>query len=273
MNPHAPTDALSEARALPRPRVPGALGARIVTAAERPDLVAWVPALLRSRWPAFMLDGRPGHNADLTSLVMNHLSHQVLVVGGADELLGAGLSVPLRWDGTVGGLPAGWDDVVTTGADLHEHGGTANAACAMSITVNPAASGHGLAAGILHALNAAAGRAGVAALIAPVRPILKEHYPLTPMARYVTWRTEDGRVFDPWLRLHLRLDGIMLGVASHSMTITGSVTEWQDWLGLPLPDSGEYIIPGGLVPLLVDRKADTGMYDEPNVWVVHRTQR
>ncbi len=62
-------------------------------------------------------------------------------------------------------------------------------------------------------------------------------------------------------------------MAYPSMTITGSVAEWQDWTELSLPAGGEYVIPGGLVPLVVDRRTDSVVYREPNVWMVHRTER
>jgi hypothetical protein len=62
----------------------------------------------------------------------------------------------------------------------------------------------------------------------------------------------------------------VLTVAPESMTISGTVAEWQDWLGMALPDSGRYVVRGGLAPLVVDRQADTGLYREANVWVVHR---
>ncbi len=242
---------------------------RIVTLAERPDLAEAVPAVLGSRWPAFMLAGHPGHGVDLTKLAGAAAGYQVLLVDPADQVLGVGLSVPLDWDGTPEGLPPGWDGAVSAGADLLAHGGAANAACALSITLTPAASGRGRSAPMIGALRAAAANAGARALVAPVRPVLKAQYPLTAMARYVAWRTPDGAVFDPWLRVHLQLGGTLLGIVDPSMTITGTVAEWQDWTGLALPDSGPYVIPGGLVPLLVDTAADRAVYREPNVWVAH----
>jgi hypothetical protein len=245
---------------------------RIVTLADRPDLAVSIPGVLGSRWPMFMLAGRPGHDVDLTSLAVQAPGHQLLLVDAAAELLGVGLSVPLEWDGTTAGLPAGWDAAVTASADLLGRGGTPNAVCALSITLTPAVTGRGHAAGMINALKQAAASAGAAALIAPVRPVLKTRYPLMPMDRYLTWRTEDGQVFDPWLRLHLGLGGTVLGIADRSMTITGSVTEWRQWVDLPLPGSGEYVIPGGLAPLVVDRDVDAGVYREPNVWVLHRTE-
>jgi hypothetical protein len=35
------------------------------------------------------------------------------------------------------------------------------------------------------------------------------------------------------------------------------------------PESGRYVIPGGLAPLSVDRGEDIGRYWEPNVWMIN----
>jgi hypothetical protein len=258
-----------------------AAGVRTVTAAERPDLAAGVPELLASRWPVFMLAGRPGHDADLPSLLMSHLEYQILLIDDRDELLGVGVSLPLVWDGTVEGLPAGWDGAVTASADLHERGGTPNAVCALSITTVPSAKGSDskgsdskgsdYAAVIMAGLKQAAAAAGLAEVIVPVRPVLKTRYPLVPMVDFLAWQTDDGRVFDPWLRLHLSMGATVLGIAPEAMTITGTVAEWQGWTGLALPGNGEYVIPGALAPLVIDREADAGVYREPNVWLAHPT--
>jgi hypothetical protein len=252
---------------------PAGHGLRTVTLAQRPDLIAGVTDVLASRWPAFMLAGRPAHGVDLVTLLGAVPQHQVLLVDGRDDVLGVGLSVPLRWDRTVDGLPAGWDGAVTAAAELLDAGGTPNAVSALSITMAPVATGRGLAAGMIQSLRAAAAGAGADALIAPVRPVLKARYPVTPMGKYLAWRTDDGRVFDPWVRLHQRLGALQVGVSYASMTITGGVADWESWTELALPASGEYVIPGGLAPLVVDRQADSGVYREPNVWMVHRTER
>ena len=52
------------------------------------------------------------------------------------------------------------------------------------------------------------------------------------------------------------------------MCIVGNVAEWEEWTGLHFPGSGQYIVPGALVLVLVDRDADTRVYAEPNVWMV-----
>jgi hypothetical protein len=62
----------------------------------------------------------------------------------------------------------------------------------------------------------------------------------------------------------------VLDVAPRSQVMTGSIARWEEWTGTTLPSSGEYVIPGGLSTLRVDRDAEEGIYVEPNIWVQHR---
>ena len=245
-------------------------GLRVVTLAERPDLAAAVPGVLASGWPAFTLAATAEHGTDLDALLAAVPQHQVVLVDDRDQVLAAALSAPLTWDRTVDGLPAGWDGAVARAAD--PYAGKPNAVVSLSITMTRAAAGRGLAAAMLGGVCGAAAAPGIDALIAPVRPVLKALYPLTTMVSYLTWRTPDDEVFDPWLRLHLRHGGVQVGVAFPSRTLRGPVQDWEEWTELPLPAPGEYVIPGGLVPLTVDRRADLGTYREPAVWFVHRTR-
>src|SRR5262249_936811 len=110
---------------------------------------------------------------------------------------------------------------------------------------------------------------GLGTLIAPVRPTLKERYPLAPIDSYVTWRREDGTHLDPWLRTHERLGARIVKGAHESSTIPGTVGEWEEWTELAFPESGAYVVSGALVPVEIDRERDEGLYVEPNVWMVH----
>ena len=76
-------------------------------------------------------------------------------------------------------------------------------------------------------------------------------------------------LFDPWLRLHERLGAKLLRVAPASMTVEGTVAEWEEWAGMAFPESGDYPVPGALVPVEIDRERDRGVYVEPNVWMLH----
>jgi hypothetical protein len=238
-------------------------GVQTCTGSERPDLVPEVPTLLAARWPRFMLEGHPGHEVDLPALAASCLDLQVLLIDG-DQLVGAGIALPLDWDGTVAGLPSGWDNAITRSAAQP----SGAAVCALSVTFT-AGQDSAAPSVILAAMKQAARQRGARWLVVPVRPVLKTRYPITPMERYLDWRTDDGQPFDPWLRRHLTDGARILATAPVSMTITGTITEWHEWLGMALPDTGDYVIPGGLEPLHVDRDADHAVYREPNVWVCY----
>lgn len=240
---------------------------RLVTLAERPDLVDEITALLSLRWPMFMLAGQPGHDEDLDALIQAAPEHQVLALDAEDRVRGVAFSLPLDWDGSTAGLPSGWDDAVARAGAQERSGGRADAATALSVTVASDATRRGLAARLVAALGRATRDAGGRALIAPVRPVHKHRYPLVALEDYLTWRTPDDEAFDPWVRTHLRVGARLLGVAPASMTITGPVEDWRAWVDDPLPGPGSYVLPGGLVPLVVEH--GVGTYVEPNVWLVH----
>jgi hypothetical protein len=49
----------------------------------------------------------------------------------------------------------------------------------------------------------------------------------------------------------------------------GTVAEWRRWTGMAFDRSGEWVVPGGRVPVHVSLEQDRGVYVEPNVWVRH----
>jgi hypothetical protein len=88
---------------------------------------------------------------------------------------------------------------------------------------------------------------------------------LTPIDRYARWTRTDGEPFDAWVRLHVRLGGRIVGGVERSMTMRGTVAEWESWTGMPFPDTGRYIVPLAIAPVDIDRESDTGVYHDPNV--------
>lgn len=194
----------------------------------------------------------------------------VLVDGDTGEVVARGRTIPVRWDGTVDGLPEGIEAALVDGLKLREEGGQADALCALSAEVRPDLQGQGLSGKILKSMRSCSGRHGMRrGLIAPVRPSWKERYPITPIDRYVSWTRSDGLPFDPWMRVHARLGARVLKTAPRSMRITGGVSEWESWVGLDFPESGIYVFPRGLATVEIDREADVGTYWEPNVWMHH----
>ena len=182
-----------------------------------------------------------------------------------DDIVARARSIPVRWDGSVDDLPAGIDGAIARGFDE----GGANVLCALVIMIPRALQGEGLSAVALQGMVEIARRHGFEAVIAPVRPSWKERYALTPIERYARWRRDDGLLFDPWMRVHERLGADVLRSEPHSLRVTGTVAEWEDWTGLPFPESGVYVFPHGLATVEIDRTADVGRYWEPNVWMRH----
>ena len=191
----------------------------------------------------------------------------------SDWLVAVGNCIPIRWDGHPQTLPdRGIDAVLEDGVSCLREGAAPTAASALMIVVSPERLGHGISAQAIREMAKVVAGHGLTDLVAPVRPTRKDRYPLIPMERYIRWRRDDGSPFDPWIRVHERVGGEILGPASAAMRVTGSVAEWERWTGMALPESGSYVVPGALVPVEIDGERDAGEYVEPACWMRHRVE-
>jgi ribosomal protein S18 acetylase RimI-like enzyme len=183
-----------------------------------------------------------------------------------DVIVAEAHALPIPWDGTVDGLPVGWEAAFEAGM---ASGLGPTALSMLAISVLPERQGEGLGARMLAESVGAARTAGLGAVLACVRPTLKERYPLIPIEAYMTWRRPDGAHFDPWIRLHERAGGEIMCEAPGSMAIEAPVSDWESWMKMAFPADGDYVAPGMLAPLVV--RSGIGRHVEPNVWVCHRT--
>jgi hypothetical protein len=232
------------------------------TVAERPDLAEPVWQAVSDTFPEYNNHGDV-LNAYWGGLTEKFPEFQFHLVDDDEQPLARARCLPVRWDGTVDDLPAGIDGAIVRGLD--EGGG--NVLCAMVIQIPRNLQGRGLSAAALTAMADVGRTHGLTSLIAPVRPNWKERYPLTPIDRYAEWRRDDGLLFDPWLRIHERAGATVLRPEPKSLRITGTTDEWEEWVGMPFPEDGDYAFPGGLAPLNV--AGGVGRYWEPNVWMHH----
>lgn len=233
--------------------------AQIFTVAERPDLYERFDEI-GDPWPEFI------HHDEVVTRLWPRLYEafphfQIALVDESGALVGKANSIPISWSGD---LPGGVDEALEQGL---APGGKPDVACALVAIVDPEHLGRGLSQLLLDGMRTVASRAGLAALVAPVRPIWKDRYPLIPIERYMHWRREDGLPFDPWIRVHDRLGAAILGVAQRSLDISGSVAEWEAWTSMSFPQDGDYVVPGALVPVRFED--GVGRYVEPNVWMRH----
>jgi hypothetical protein len=238
---------------------------RFHTAAERPELRERLSTLV-SAWPDFMLEDPVAARCFPLLYERFPTLQHFLVDEETDELVAEVNSVPVSVD--LDDLPdRGWDDVLERGTTAEE---PANAVSALQVLIHPDRHGRGLSVLCLSRMREAAAEHGFADLVAPVRPSWKARYPLVPIERYVGWTTGEGLPFDPWLRVHARLGASIVRPCRQSMTIAGTVADWEAWTGMAFPESGDYVVPGALTLVSVDREADRGTYVEPNVWMHHR---
>jgi hypothetical protein len=239
----------------------------VVHYSERPELWDSIDDLSSRVWPEYNLHG-DGLNRYWNRLYDERAQWQFVLYDTDEKLvLAEGHTIPVAWDGTDAGLGPGIDAAIARGFTTSP--AQATALCALAAEIPPEHRRRGLSEQILRAMAGLAREAGLANLIAPIRPNLKERYPTIPIERYARWTRDDGTPFDPWLRVHTGLGARIGPPIPESMRITGSVADWESWTKMRFPETGDYVFPEGLALLHVDRERDAGEYWEPNIWVIH----
>jgi hypothetical protein len=239
---------------------------------ERSDSWAWtdeqMEALFAEGFPKFI-------TADLAvkeyiGRVREYFPHlDVMLVDESDTPVATGWGVPISWLGDVADLPSSFADVLRRAIEVHDSGSEANTFVICGAVVDPGRKGSGTATELIRALSSTGQAQGMTRVLAPLRPTRKHLYPLFSIEDYASWVRDDGLPFDPWLRLHVRMGARVIALAREAQTMTGTVRDWEEWTGISLPVSGEYIIPQGMSVLSIDRDTNLGTYVESNIWVQH----
>lgn len=246
---------------------PGPAGLAAWTAQDRPDLWERARNQFDRNWPEYNMHGN--RTGEYFGQLVPRFAHlQVLLVDTAsDRVVGRGRSIPFRWDGSLDDLPAGIDAV---GIRAVTEDAAPTAVSALAAEVEHDRQGEGLSRLLLKAMIRTVAGAGLGPLVAPVRPSMKDRYPLIPIGEYARWNRDDGLPFDPWMRVHARMGATILRAEPRSMQIIAPVRDWERWTGMRFPRPGEYVFPAGLAPLKVT--GETGEYWEPNVWMRHEVR-
>ena len=241
---------------------------RVVTSDQDAAVRSLHTEIVGPAWPAFMFHDPVAQG--LNDCYEKLPQFQFALFDRSDKAVAIGNSIPLRWDGAVEDLPdEGWDWALTQGLEDFRGGVSPNILCALQIVVPDQFKGLRISGEAVRGMKANGAAHGLKGMIAPVRPNRKSSYPLTPIDRYIGWKTDDGLPFDPWMRVHARQGARIVKPCHQAMKITGTIAEWEKWTGLRLLESGRFVIPGALVPVEVDIEADKATYVEPNVWMYH----
>jgi GNAT superfamily N-acetyltransferase len=239
----------------------------VVTSADRHDLDEEARAAFREVWPEFIFHD-PVSAAHIERVEQYFPRFDVMLLADG-EVVAGGWGVPMAWSGTLEELPEGYDGALVRSVEGFEKGVAADTLSVMAAAVKAGHQRGGYAGQVLSALRSRALDAGLSRVIAPVRPALKNKYPLTPMSRFASWRREDGMHIDPWIRTHERMGASILGPAPRSMVITGTIAEWSSWTEMAFPETGSYVVPDALDLVSISVEDDRGTYEETNLWMRH----
>lgn len=219
-------------------------------------------------WPEFMQHDETV-NKHWPELYTDFLRFQFALLDH-DEIVGIGNALPLHWRKSFADLPdSGLDWAMEKACADCKRGLDANLLVGIEILIDEKYQGRGISFEMLGIMKEIAKANGMDHLALPVRPTLKRNYPLIAIADYIHWQNKERLPFDPWLRVHKKAGGEIVGVCKRSMDISGSISAWEKWAGLVFPGSGDYIVDKALVPVRIDKKKKIGRYIEPNVWIVH----
>ena len=241
----------------------------VIRYSERPELWVELGDLSGEVWPEYNVHGAV-INSHWGRLYDEFPEWQFILYDREDQLvLAEGQTIPVAWDGTDADLGPGIDATITAAFELRANGGQPTAISALAAKIPPRHQGRRLSPVIVQAMASLAGQAGLAHVIAPIRPSRKDRYPTIPIERYAQWTRADGTPFDPWMRVHAGLGARVGPVIPRSLRIAGTVAEWERWTDMAFPETGDYVFPAGLTTVHIDRENDLGQYWEPNVWIIH----
>ena len=219
-------------------------------------------------WPEFMQHDKivEQHWPDLYNVFLR----LQFALFDQEVLVGVGNSVCLNWPKPLTDLPdAGLDWAMQKAHQDHLEGLIPNLQVGVQILINPDYRSRGISYKMLNIMKDIAKANGMNNIALPVRPNLKSDYPKMDLEKYLDRKNKDGLPFDPWIRVHTKNGGKIIGVCRKSMMIEGSISDWENWTGRKFTDSGEYIIDQALAPVKMNKLQDRGIYIEPNIWIVH----
>jgi len=243
---------------------------KIITPNDLDDYRERAGDIAEASWPEFMLND-PIAGENWHELFDRFNEYQFALLDTETNRMAAmANSLPFYWDQALEDLPeGGWDWVLLKAVEDHQAGVKPNIQSAIQINIHPDYRSQGLSPRMVQAMRAIGKSKGFKYLVAPVRPSQKSQYPLIGIDDYIKWINEKGLPFDAWLRVHARMGARIIRPCHESMTIPGSRADWEAWIGMKFPQTGQYVIPGALNPMEMTIEEDEGIYIEPNVWMVH----
>jgi len=177
--------------------------------------------------------------------------------------------LPFYWNKPLSDLPNdGWDWLMKKGISDHENGIIPNCLGGLQIIVGKDNQGKGLSQIFIAEGKRLMTEKGFDYFALPIRPTFKHQYPFMPMKEYLNFRKEK-KVFDPWIRSHLKSNAKIIDVCSNSMNVKREITFWENLINKQITESGFYEVKGALNPVEINIDLNLGEYREENIWIYY----
>lgn len=197
----------------------------------------------------------------------NFPEYQQFLLSPNKDLVGFINLVPIQYNGFLDDLPnRGWDWMVEKSISDFQNNNRPNNLGGLQIIVREEYQKQGYSKVILNHAKELLKLHGFKQLLIPIRPTRKHEFPEMEMLDYIKLK-ENQRIFDPWIRTHLKAGAEIIKVCNQSMTMQGDIKFWEKILNIPNLETGRYQLTGALNLVSIDRENDYGCYIEPNIWI------
>lgn len=194
---------------------------------------------------------------------------QIFMVDSDGNLIGFMNTVPVFWNKSLKELPDdGWDWLLRKGITGFEKGQQPNTLGGLQIIVTKAHQGKGFSKKLIAEAKKVVEKIGYKNFIIPIRPTFKHRHPEMKMPDYINLK-KDNKIYDPWIRTHLKSGAKIISVCSNSMNISGDIPFWEDLLNQKINTSGRYLATGALNLVTIDVEKNHGEYREDNIWIAY----
>lgn len=233
---------------------------RIVLAGRDDELIC--QEIERQVWPPYnwitaTAPTIPNYDSELHMVALDPFGRIVGTIDGCK----------FDWDGKIETLPKdGWQGV--NDSAIAGFTGTPKYACALGASVLPEYRSLGIAKRLLEGLKRQAmDVCQYEGLTAPVLPSALWRVPSMSMAQYAELRLEDGRHFDPWVRIHEAIGGKIIGSTEESVVFEADRKVWEACAEMKLPDNGAILIDRASRELVLTD--GVGKLVEGSLWLLH----
>ena len=176
-------------------------------------------------------------------------------------------AIPLFWNSPLIELPnEGWDWMLEKGVKDYENSKKPNSLGGLQIIVTKDNLGKGYSKILISEAKRMVKKEGYENFIIPIRPTFKSRYPNMKMKEYIDLKV-DGKIYDPWIRTHLKGGAKILNVCFKAMYIDGNLKFWEKLMNRKIEKTGTYIVEGALNPVEIDVENNHGIYYESNIWI------